>query len=280
MNNLITEFNLFGLTIGEEKPGYKTLMKNRMPINHGFYTKSISQKEFFEMYEENCKEVDLKKPLFIRRGIRRNSDLLYCDTLLHTSQYYSDDYSLLYKIMYKSIKWMGYPVKDRSLDVAYMKGFGNWNSYGIEYMLVPFNNSRFVLKDVGNIPTSISWCSAIMNVWKAIHRGGTSNYFIDHYEECMEELENHNFPAYVGGGVYNNVIQTIRRDMEMYNTSFIDSFENLFDPAKDGYHLEDYEGARDVVNSPKVHGNLLGWTDARVLMINVNYYNKVLKYKF
>jgi transcription antitermination factor NusA-like protein len=51
-------------------------------VNYEDYTKSLSEQEFFEIYEKECYEFDLKNPI-LQRGIKRNEDFIYINTDKH-----------------------------------------------------------------------------------------------------------------------------------------------------------------------------------------------------
>lgn len=240
------------------------------------YSKELSEKEFFDMYEKNCNEYDFNDP-FLLRGINKDSDYLYINTDKHKTELSNFTQHKLLFNMTETKYWKGYPSKNNSLDFAH-KNYKLYR-YGTIYYMIPFNGAKFV---ISNGLFGSFWNNSIENY--IIHPSGILKEVIDLYNDITHKP----FDTNKMNDCFNAINEYVKNTNTKYehinkikkintNNNFYENLQLYFGPSVNGFELYNLNGLKNLDLSSKIGHFYTGWTDSKVLMIKKELYDK--KYK-
>jgi len=228
----------------------------------------LSLEKTKELYRENCQEHSFDNTQ-IYRGVSGQPDLYYLNPSENERSSPSSVgyYSL---IMDNSGFWGGYPKRSRSIVCSISQSYAS--SFGMPYLVVPYDNSNF-----GVCPNDDIWRSFDFSDFEEI---GDLMSFDNHLSKVSEKilnekLNNTNFNKFrsqiieIGRKVADNTkLSSVSSLLEKYLNSTEDDLlfyiERLLDPEKNEFKTKKY------TSNFNIFGNKEVWSDGEFLLIQKN----------
>lgn len=252
---------------------------------------SISIKDAVDIIKNNCTEFlkDKKSRIFRGLGDNDSSYLLVkpSEGLLRRSANTDNHYTLLID---HSKRWDGFPKRSKSI-ICTTNGETACN-YGFLYVVIPFDNAK-----IGVCPLSDIWYSFKMDINEFVQdlsRVGVSDYDFDAMLAGLESLgkriiESKGKIDYdkSSGGLSSDwlfskltdhpdllsISKSYYKEWESNNSlSFYDFLDNLFDPKRNKFKVESYEG---IIKMGDFDQEV--WTDSNCVMVLAKDFNSLLK---
>lgn len=288
------------------------LIREVHDLDYSSYQKELNKDEFVHVLRTDCSEWDPKR-IRLSRSLHLPKTkpplIKIIDASKHETRFPQGRYHnyILYHVIDKSRTWGEIPNKYKSLDFWYSLNPGGIPGMSVQYALIPFNNAKMVnaeeligrympfVKKVFHLQP-VSLCVILDRIYKETFGQDVDYTNSDTTISCLRKLNEpimnsknvdaSTNPFYNVGPFYTkksteSLLYSFKITMEKHQKEDIVEFlDYCFGPKKNNFKLVDkdfcYSDKISTVSTNLGDNYQPGWTDSKVLMVEINLFKQML----